>query len=258
METVRKLSDAINRLVRPATFPIGVSINEDGSLPEKCRLPLKHFQARMTLCQGFSIARRFGFTVGFRPEDQDCPIALQSFGLKKESRLLKEGAMAYPLYASTPEVGVMLNQMKRIPLNEKRSFLIAPLDSAVTVPDVILVYGNSAQMNRLVLAVSYMTGKPVPSESLGRGSCIQSLITVPEEKDYRVVVPGVGERALALLADDEMAFSIPKERFGELADGLEGSQKAGGFRFPTLYPALLRKPPFHPSYGPVFEEMGLK
>jgi uncharacterized protein (DUF169 family) len=258
METVKKLSDAINRLVRPATFPIGISIHEDDNLPEKAKMPLKHFQTRMTLCQGFSIARRFGFTVGFRPEDHDCPIALQSFGLKKESILLKEGAMAYPLYASTPEVGVMLNQMQKMPLNEKRSFLIAPLDSVTTVPDVILVYGNSAQMNRLVLAVAYMTGKPVHSESLGRGSCIRSLITVSEKNDYQVIIPGVGERALALLADDEIVFSIPKDRFNEIATGLEGSQKAGGFRFPTLFPALLRKAPFHPSYGPVFEEMGIK
>ncbi len=258
METVKKLSDALNRLVRTATFPIGISIHEDGDLPEKAKLPLKHFKTRMTLCQGFAIARRFGFTVGFRPEDHDCPIAIQSFGIKPESRLLKEGAMAYPLYAATPEIGVMLNQMKKMPLNEERSFLIAPLESATTVPDVILVYGNSAQINRLVLAESYITGKPVHSDSLGRGSCIYSLITVSEEKDYRVIIPGVGERALALLADDELIFSIPKDRFQEIAAGLEGSQKAGGFRFPTLFPALLRQPPFHPSYGPVFEEMGLK
>jgi uncharacterized protein (DUF169 family) len=69
METTKKLAETINRLVRPATFPVGVSLLEDTELPDKAKLPLKHFNTRMALCQGFSIARRFGFTMGFSSED---------------------------------------------------------------------------------------------------------------------------------------------------------------------------------------------
>lgn len=258
MEIVKNLAETITRLVRPATFPLAVSVLEKSDLPAKSRLPRKHFNTRLSLCQGFSAARRFGFTIGFRPEDHECPIALLAFGLKPQSRLLEEGAMAYPLYAATPEVGKHLNQVIKLDYQPERSILISTLDSPAAEPDVALVFGNSAQMNRLVLAVAYMTGEEVASASLGRGSCTRSIIKVLQTGDYQVVVPGVGDRALALVADDELIFAIPRNKFAEMIEGLEGSQKAGGFRFPTLYPALLRQPPFHPSYEDVFKEMGLK
>lgn len=258
METTLKLSEAINRLVRPATFPLAVSVLEEGELPLKARLPLKHFNTRLSLCQGFSAARRFGFTIGFRPEDHECPIALLAFGLKQESRLLEEGAMAYPLYAVNQEIGKRLNQTLKMEYQPERKIIINPLDNPSVVPDVALVFGNSAQMNRLVLAAAYMTGEPVPSAALGRASCTKSVIQTIQTGGYQIVIPGVGDRALALAADDELVFAIPRNRFAEMTEGLEGSQKAGGFRFPTLYPALLRQPPFHPSYEDVFKEMGLK
>ena len=258
MEIIQKLAGTVDRLIRPATFPLAVSILEEGELPDKVRLPLKHFGTRMCLCQGFSVARRFGFTMGFRPEDHECPIALIAFGLKERSKLLEEGAMAYPLYAATPEIGVRLNQTPCLSYSPGRKFLISPLDRASNTPDVVLVFGNSAQINRLVLAVAYMTGESVEGSFLGRGSCIQSIIKTVQTRNCQVVIPGTGDRALALAADDELIFAIPRERFSEIIDGLEGSQKAGGFRFPTLFPALLRQPPFHPSFEDVLKEMGLK
>ena len=262
METTKKLAEAINRLVRPATFPLAVKITETEELPAKSRLPRKHFGTRLSLCQGLSIARRFGFTVGFRPDDHECPIALLIFGLKKESRLLEEeAAMAYPLYAATPEIGKTLNRSGlavRLDHQPQRKILVCPLDSIPELPDLVLVYGNPAQVNRLVLAATYMTGEEVAASFLGRASCGQSIIKSIQSGKYQVVIPGVGERALALSSDEELIFAIPRNRFAEMLEGLEGSQKAGGFRFPTIYPALFRQPPFHPSYEEVFKEMGLR
>ncbi len=135
---------------------------------------------------------------------------------------------------------------------------MSPLSDADTIPDVVLVHGNSAQINRLIIAVAFMTGEPLQGEFIGRGTCVNLVYKSMRDRNYQVAIPGAGERALALVGDDELIFAVPKEKFEELTEGLEKSQKAGGCRYPTLFPALLQAPPYHPGHEAVFKELGLK
>lgn len=168
--------------------------------------------------------------------------------------------MAYPFYAETPEIGASLNanHLPRMEQSENRHVLLSPLSRASFEPDVVLVYGNSAQIHRLVMAVCYKTGRPVNAVFSERMGCLRAIIVSIQSGEYQITIPGSGERAFGFCGEDEIVFAIPRNRFEELLSGLEGSQKAGGMRYPTIYPALLKSPLFPPQFDPVMEDLGIK
>lgn len=260
MELTRRLGRCLDEMVRPATYPLAVKLLEDGELPQKAMFPVKNFGNRLALCQGLGIVRRFGMTVAFGPDDHQCPPALMAFGLKEDSKNWRKGLMAYPFYAETPEIGASLNEshLPRMNQSENRHILIAPLSRTEFIPDVVMVYGNSAQMHRLIMAAAYKTGKPITATLTERMGCLRAIIIGIQSGDYQVTIPGSGERALAFCGEDEMVFTIPRVRFEEICSGLEGTQKAGGMRYPTIYPALLKSPLFPPQFDAVMEDLGIK
>jgi len=176
MELVQKLSKSLDEMVRPSTYPVAVKVLENGELPQKAVFPVRNFGNRLALCQGLGIARRFGMAVAFGPDDHQCPPVLMAFGLKSDSKNFKEGLMAYPFYAETPEIGAALNEshLPRMNQSHNRHILLAPLSRASFEPDVVLVYGNSAQIHRLVMAACYKTGRPINAVLTERMGCLRA------------------------------------------------------------------------------------
>src|ERR1700730_11708631 len=72
----RKLvSQKIDEYVRPSTFPVAVKFLRKGEAPpEKARRPLADMERHVTVCQGWAIARRYGWTTVLRAEDMKCPL----------------------------------------------------------------------------------------------------------------------------------------------------------------------------------------
>jgi hypothetical protein len=76
---VQELKEAL----RPRTEPVGVSFFQDqAELPAKTRRPSKVFQKKVTICQGMTMARIYGWGVGITPEDIICMPA----GLRPDTR----------------------------------------------------------------------------------------------------------------------------------------------------------------------------
>ncbi len=260
MELIQKLNASLEQMVRPSTYPVAVKLLDTPELPQKAVFPVKNFGNRLALCQGISIARRFGMTVAFGPEDHQCPPVLMALGLAEMSKNFQEGLMAFPFYAETPEIGASLNasHLPRMERSTSRHVLLAPLSRAGFEPDVVLVYGNSAQIHRLVMAACYKTGQPINTVFAERMGCLRAIIVGIQSQEYQITIPGSGERAFAFAGEDELAFAIPNSRFDEIISGLEGTQKAGGMRYPTIYPALLKGPLFPAQFDPVMEDLGIK
>ena len=257
----KRLLEALTQMVRPNTSPVAVKVQEGGEdLPPRAVFPFQNFKNRLALCQGFSLARRMGMTVVFGPQDHQCPIVLMALGIKEVSERFKEGVTAHPFYAETPEIGAALNasHLLTLPRSDDRHVIIAPLERAAFTPDVILVYGNSAQIHRLIMAANYKTGRPVTAVLTERMGCVRALIGAMQSGEYQVAIPGSGERAFGLCGEDELIFAVPQKRVEELVSGLEGTQKAGGMRYPNICPALMNKPAFPAAFGPLMEELGLE
>jgi len=248
-ESLNKLSAAINKYIRPSTFPTAVKFSkEKDAFHGKHKRPISDIGNPIALCQGVTLARRLGWSMVFGKEDHGCPVGLIVLGYHSPKKLLA-GDIAYPYYAETPEIGRVMEQSgKFLPMKSVEEIWISPLDKAEFQPDLVLIYGNAAQVARMAQGANYCTGKGVDSKTFGRMACSSYLARTYLEQECSLVVPSGGERVFANTMDDELIFSIPSKYFKDVAAGIEAVHKEGLSRFPTYFYGMSMMPKFPAKY----------
>ena len=77
------------------------------------------------------------------------------------------------------------------------------------------------------------------------------VITTMQTQKPNVILPCYGDRVFAQTEDNEMGFTVPAAKFGEMIEGLEGTAK-GGIRYPI--PSFLRYTGQYPDHYNVLDE----
>lgn len=236
--TPAQINTEIEQHVRPQTFPLGIRMLRAGEpLPDKVRRPAE-MGIKVAICQTFSIARRYGWALAVGRDDLSCPLAKTAFGFEPVLPYYAEGNLACGMYVETPEAAARTEgEVPKFALGEYERILVAPLGRAAFEPAVGLVYGNAAQVMRLVAAALYQRGGRLRSSFSARLDCADAVIETMQSGEPQVILPCYGDRIYGQTEDHEMAFAFPWARAGELVDGLRGTQR-GGVRYPI--PAYLR------------------
>jgi uncharacterized protein (DUF169 family) len=192
------------------TSPLAIKILEKNTdIPEGAMRPRRDRGIHLALCQAFAMSRRERLSVAMLKEDQWCWGPLVAFGLVD------------PVIADSEEA--TRNQVKILPRFEQGKYLgilSAPLKTANFEPDLVLVYSNTAQLRSLLMAVKFKEGSLVNSQFDPIDSCVYSIIPVLQSGQYRITLPDPGESHRALAGDDEIIFSIPKDKIETLISGL--------------------------------------
>lgn len=257
--TNKEAAAALEEYVRPASFPVAVRISGEESLPPGARRPLESMGHPLNICQGISLARSYGWTMGFLREDHACAPSFVVLGLAEEPEMVKSGDLVHPLYGETLESCARTQGLiPTLPLGRVRSIVVAPLARAGFEPDVVLVYGVPAQIARLIQGALYREGGAITSTFVGRNSCAGELAAPLLKQECQVVVPGSGERLFALTQDHEMCFAIPRAYLKDVTAGLAATHKAGAMRFPTPFQGLRARPQFPKKYHQLEKKFGVK
>lgn len=255
--TNAELNSFINEYLRVGTFPVAVKLQK-GPLPEKIKSARQLYNHRLAVCQGMTIARRTGRTIGFEKEDHECPITHVLFGFIEEPEVNKSGAIVHPLYANDMETGKKTAAKElHLDVGSVETIILAPLHRADFAPDVLVIYGSPAQMVRLVQGALFNEGGAITSNFMGRGACGGSIAYPYKTKQCNLVLPGGGERVFALTTDDELCFAIPKEKIDTVMAGLKASHDGGVARMPTPYFGVNAQPVMPPSYKKLSEACGM-
>lgn len=104
------------------------------------------------------------------------------------------------------------------------------MNRATFEPHLLVIYGNPAQMMRLVQGALYFEGGAIQSASMGRLGCA-TIITVMSRDECRYIIPGNGDRVFGMAQDHEMAFFIPASKVERVLEGLVETHKMG-LRYP--------------------------
>src|SRR4030042_669481 len=89
-------AQALNRLIRPLTFPIAVKlVKSAGDFPEKTRRPVKDMGFKTNVCVGMTLSRKYGWTVGMTAEDNACPIVAYTYGWSESEPEIKNALMEF-------------------------------------------------------------------------------------------------------------------------------------------------------------------
>lgn len=246
-----ELNAHLEKHLRVPTFPIGIRTLAPGEpLPEKVRIPSKHLGVKMAVCQAIAVARRYGWTMALGKDDVSCPIAKAVFGFAERNEYYTSGSLADGMYASCKEAGARFEEaLAKFAPGECGTVLAGPLGRIGFVPDTVLVYGNSAQVLRLLNAALYRDGGSLRSEFSGRGDCADIVIRGKQSAEPQVILPCYGDRVFGMTGDDEMAFTFPFPCAAQIVEGLEKTH-AGGVRYPV--PLFLR---FQAEFPKSYQEL---
>jgi uncharacterized protein (DUF169 family) len=244
---LKKLDEALTRYIRPASFPLAVRmVREDDEISERTRRPYRDMKIRVAVCQTFSIARRYGWQIAAGKDDINCPLALTAFGFEKELEIYTRGEMCAGMFTETRQAGARTeSEVPKFSFGEYKYILAAPISRADFQPQIYLIYGNGAQMMRLLTAVLYKRGGYLTSKFSGRLDCADICIETKKSGHPQLILPCYGDRVFGQTQDDEMAMSFPVGIEEELISGLEGTHK-GGIRYPV--PSFLRYTPAYPEH----------
>src|SRR5262249_38465901 len=192
--------------VRPASYPLAAKmLGPEEAVPEKAKRPWRDLKIQIAICQAIAMARRYGWMVAVGAEDVNCVLTKTAFGLAPLVEHYAAGHLACGMYTKTAEAGVRTEEATaRLPEGKYAHLLVAPAARADFAPDALVIYGNSAQVMRLVTAALWKRGGAITSSFTGRIDCSDEIIRTMMTGDYQVILPCYGDRVFGHTEDWEM------------------------------------------------------
>lgn len=226
MVSLAKIDEVISTYVKPQTHLIAVKmLKSEDDIPEDAKHPLRDFGAAFSLCQALALCRKEGLSLVLDKESQSCPIALVGLGFVKPEEYLSGKYVLAPINQSVEARKKIADALPRFQYGQFSSILLSPVSKASFDPDAILFYGNGAQVMRMIQAAVFASGESLTSKSSGSGGCLLPIVSAILEEKCKFAVPGNGERRLGLIADGELAFGMPRNRFEDVVEGLKLSHE---------------------------------
>ena len=216
---LKQVNETLNLYIRPQTFPLALKLcRSENELPGRVRMPARDLGYQVALCQAIGMARRYGWVMAIGKDDQCCIGGALTMGFIVQS---PEG-VAFPTPAE-----------KQLEAGKYSHLLMAPIGTADFEPDVIVIYGNSAQVYRLVQAASMGAGQGVSAIASGAADCGDIVARTFLSNECQSILPGGGDRVYGGTQDHEVIFTMPPGKVEAVLKALEDTHKAG-FRYPIL------------------------
>src|SRR5664279_3373772 len=215
----------LKEALRLRTEPFGaIFFKNPDDLPPKTRQPSKVFGKKVTICQGVTLARVYGWPVGLTQDDLICIPGMLVFGFTPATDPVMELGQLFCEVGYHPDLGPALKEVEALPRFEPQE-----------------------------VAATFSLGARVSGEFGGKVECSEYLIAPYRSGEFRVVIPGMGDRIFSMTQDDEMVVAFPGKFLAGLLVGLKEAGKKIGARYPiTFYQN------FSPSFPPAYEERARK
>jgi len=201
--------EELERSLLLKTSPIAVKMLEtEKDIPEGAIRPKRDRGYHLAQCQAFAMNRRQGVTIAMLKEDHWCWAPLLAYGLVEDPHdAFVDAHTTFPRFEYGKYIGMVTG----------------PLSSANFEPDMVLVYSDTAQLREMIGVPKFQDKTLVKSEFDPIDSCVYSVVPVITEGQYRITLPDPGEASRAFAGDDEIIFSVPKEKLAGLVEGVKRS-----------------------------------
>ena len=242
IEEYNKYGEELEQLLFLRDSPIAIKmIEKEADIPGNAFRPKRDQGQHLAQCQAFAMSRRQGKTVAMLKEDHWCFGPLMAYGLVEDpdDEFIRNNT-DFPCFELDRYIGMVT----------------APLKNAAFEPDMVMIYTEPAQVRKLLMAVKFGEKINIISEFDPIDSCAYAVVPVIEKNEYRITIPDPGEYARTAVREDEIIFSIPKERLPMVITSLKKvveMESQHSFGDIVLMPDFPR-PDF---YKKVFEKWGL-
>src|SRR4030042_2070327 len=238
-----RYGEELERALLLKTAPIAVKMLEkEADIPEGAIRPKRDRGYHLAQCQAFAMTRRQRITIAMLKEDHWCWAPLLAYGMVEDPHdAFVDAHTSFPRFEYGKYIGI----------------LTGPLSSGKFEPDLVLIYSNTAQLRDLISIPKFQEKTLVKSEFDPIDSCVYSVVPVLTGGQYRITLPDPGEYSRAMAGDDEIIFSVPKDKLEKLAEGVKRSAEMK--RNADDWSHLLLRPDFpRPDfYKELFKKWGL-
>jgi dephospho-CoA kinase len=229
-----KIVRRMEQLMRLKSFPVAFKM-----LKSKTELDTIPFVRRpdspATLCQLITRVRNFDWTVGAEFNDflfATCPAIL---GLTDLPETHKDGTFRSIVWVATKQDGRKYEaSIPRLPLGVYEAVAMAPLVYNPFEPDMVLIYGNPAQMMLLINAIQFKDYEVMQFFCVGESSCSDAIARCYHTGKPALSIPCYGERRFGHAQDDELVMALPGTLMKKALEGLEALYRRG-VRYPISY-----------------------
>ena len=255
---LKEYGESLEKLLHLKTYPLAIKLLEkEKDIPKEAIRPKRDYGYRLMTCQAFSESRRAGRIIAQTKDDMWCFEAALGYGFIEPLPYFLEGNTRYPegMISSWEAAKYWAKHFPRLECGKYEAILSAPLTKVSFEPDLVIVYGDSVQIQQLLTARIWIDGHDIAPRLSGMGVCVMAVTPVVQSGECYVAVPCPGDRRRAFAQDDEFVFSIPMGRMEGLIEGLNAYQKIG-LGTPML-PTMARQPEQLKSYTTIGKMVGM-
>jgi uncharacterized protein (DUF169 family) len=247
LDGFRKAGEDIYTRLHLATHPVAVKyIKDEREVPTGSFRPSKAGK-KLSLCQAFTLSRRWGISVAMTADDNFCTPASAFHGwvdISKEDLVESQVRQGWHKDRAAEARRVegawkLLRSRGEDRLKAYRGFVSAPLKDAAVTPDSVLIFGDGVQLTHMIHALCYDYKQVVHSFFEGFGeSCVKGGLIPFLLDSTQVVIPGMGDRSFAGIGDNELAIGMPAHMVFVLQENLfkSGGKMNIGYPAKTLLP----------------------
>lgn len=227
MERWVQLNDQLERLLRLRTTPISchfIKKKDDlKNVPD-----LKYPKHDVIFCQIIGMSRLYEWTMACTVNNLLLPNCGGVMGLNEFPEALVKGQMSEGIWCSELEDAKRyVANITKIPEGQHEAIVIAPLKHTKMEPDVVVIYGNPAQMMLIINGLQWKNYKKMKFECVGESSCSDAIPRCYLTGEPSLTIPCFGERRFAGVMDDELVLALPPALMEKLVEGLEALMKRG-------------------------------
>jgi len=227
------LSDKIDRLLRLKASPVAYKRLEKAAELDKIPevMPLDR---HASFCQVPALVRTMGMTISATRENfGDRCARINGLAPSTEKQVAWEAEQfAHSWFANVEEAKKQMAAYPTVPPAE--AVVLAPLAAEKFEPEVVLIYGNPAQMMLLMNGLQFKDYERFQFFFIGEGSCADGLAQCYTTNKPALAIPCLGERAFGAVTEDEMVVALPPKMLPKAVEGLE-ALKARGAGYPINY-----------------------
>ncbi|MBW2709810.1 MAG: dephospho-CoA kinase [Deltaproteobacteria bacterium] len=229
-----KLVRRMEILLRLRSFPVAMKMLEKKEQLQEVPF-LRRPEHKATLCQLINLVRNFDWTVGADVEDFALPVCPSILGLNELPSCHTDGTFRSIVWVQTKEDGKRYEAaIPRIKTGQYEAVAMAPLVYDPFEPDIILIYGNPAQMILLINALQFENYEVMNFHCVGESSCSDAIARCYLDGKPSLSIPCYGERRYGHAQDDEMVMALPAGYMEKALRGLEILYRKG-VRYPISF-----------------------
>ncbi|TFG24340.1 MAG: hypothetical protein EU529_04560 [Promethearchaeota archaeon] len=225
LEKYKKIGKELMDKLKLLTYPVAVRlVPPDEEVSTNALRPHKVFGSEVPACLTYTWCRRSGFSFFLKGEDIACkPASIRYFGLEETSNP-DDVFIAWEKKAGYKRNGEAEKRSRELDAvlkpGEIKGIIISPLNLTIVKPHLVMIFCTPLILSHLILAYCY-DGDHITSHFNGmESSCKEGIIRTFKTKQCQVVSPGMGDRVMAGVQDNEMLFSIPESKIELVVNNL--------------------------------------